>query len=204
VNLHEDRAGGSHSIRSRRDRSGGGCAGIVHAGVLDPSAVYGQGRCDSHLLGTWFEPPSSDDHSVITFERLNTDAYTVSITDPTKQPSPVETYEAHLVQLNGRLFIDVVQSDIKVGDDNALVLAVAGHMFGRISLGEDGLKMSFLDDEWIEKALQSEIISVPHETSDDGRPVLTATTAELQRIVLSSVDDDKAFSIEVGPLEHRK
>ncbi|HXW57276.1 MAG TPA: hypothetical protein VEJ67_16115 [Candidatus Cybelea sp.] len=171
----------------------------IHPLYTDKDVVF-----DPHLLGTWFEPPSSDDHSVVMFERLNTDAYTISITDPTKQPSPVETYQAHLVQLNNRLFIDAVQSDIKVGGDNALVLAVAGHMFGRISLGEDGLRMSFLDDEWIEKALRDGMISIPHETTDDGTPVLTATTLELERFVLAHADDAKAFSIAVGPLERRK
>jgi hypothetical protein len=171
----------------------------IHPLYTDKDVVF-----NPHLLGTWFEPPSSDDHSVVTFERLNSDAYTVSITDPTRQPSPVETYEAHLVQLDGRLFIDVVQSGIEVGDDNPLVLAIAGHMFGRISLGEDGLKMSFLDDEWMQKAFQSKTTSIPHETSDDGTPVLTATTAELQRLVLAYADDDNAFSIEVGPLQHRQ
>jgi hypothetical protein len=158
---------------------------------------------DPQLVGTWIDPKDPA-HTVAVFERLNTNAYTISLTDPAKQPSQVETYQAHLVKLQGHLFIDAVQSDIKVGGDNILVLAVGAHMFGRIWLGPDELKMSFLDDEWIEKAIQAGTISIRHETSDDGTPILTATTAELQTFVSDHADDDKAFAIGVGPLERKK
>lgn len=156
---------------------------------------------EPRLLGTWLDPKDAKQPPIV-FERDGTAAYRISMVDSTNT-SVTETYEAHVVKLGGQLFIDVVQSDVKDANGSLDVFQVPGHILGRVSLGENDLTIHFLDEDWMKAGLQAGSISIPHEMLDDGAPILTASTAELQKFVLDHAEE-KAFSVEMGPLQRRK
>jgi len=161
---------------------------------------------DPRLLGTWFDPADKDSQGTITIERTaenGHDAYSITLADPSKKPVEKEAFEAHLFRLEGHLFLDVVQTKVYEGDDDMLILEVPAHMLGRVTFDGDVLNLTFLDDDWVKKNLENGNFSIRHESADDGTPLLTATTAELQKFALDHVNDNDAFSVDVKNL-HRK
>jgi len=171
----------------------------VHPFYSDKDVVF-----EPKLLGTWFDPSDKDNQGNIVFEQSDTNAYKITLTDPTKKPSVAARLDARLLKLNGRLFIDAIQSRFEVEGEDQLVLEIPGHMIGRVTLGDDGLTMRFLDDEWTQKALHAGTISIRHEDLDDGTPVLTAGTPDLQKLILDIANDDHAFAIGVSEFRRKK
>ena len=108
------------------------------------------------------------------------------------------------MKLHGRLFIDVVQTAVELdGKPSERQITFPGHMFGRISIDGDTLRMSFLDDEWVGRAIAAGAVSIDSEDEDHQPRVLTATTAELQKFVVDHADDDQAFSFDVDDLKRK-
>ncbi len=171
----------------------------IHPWYTDKDIVF-----EPRLLGTWFDPTDTNDHDEFVIEKSGGNAYTITLTDPEKKPTEANSFEAHLFRLGDHLFLDATQSDIQVAGENVDVYAVSGHMLARVSLDGDVLNLSFLDDDWMQKGLQAGTISIRHEDQDDGTPVLTATTAELQKFALDHVSDDKAFSAGAMKLQQKK
>jgi hypothetical protein len=149
---------------------------------------------EPQLVGTWFDAEATTDRFVFVIEKLGNDAYKVAMTDPANQPTVTYTFEVHLVKLGDHLFLDAIQSDIQGTGQDLSAFAVSGHMISRISLDGDVLSLKFLGVEWVAKGLKAGSISIRHEDQDDGTPVLTAGTTELQKFALDHVSDDDAFS----------
>ena len=158
---------------------------------------------DPGLIGIWVYTTDSE-QTPITFERLGSNGYTVSGTDTTETPPLKYSYEAHLVKLDGHLFMDVKQSSISAASGDITVLAIPAHMFGEVSFDQDNLTVKFFGEDWPERSLESSAITIRHETTDDGVPVLTATTADLQRFIAAHIGDEKVFPLVLGPLRRKK
>jgi hypothetical protein len=175
------------------------CAPVLslHPWYTDKDVVFEPG-----LLGTWIDP--TGDSTTVVFAKLNDKAYEVTLWDPSKKVSTAQSFEAHLVKLGDHLFLDAVQDGIKVEGDDVAVLAVSGHMFGRVAFAGDSLKLSFFDDEWVQKSLKAGTISIRHEDLDSGDIVLTATTQELQKFALDHVNDDNAYTGGIDELHRKK
>lgn len=153
------------------------------------------------LVGTWFDPSGSV--QPITFARRGSNSYVVTAVDDSVPPVKY-TYDAHVVKLSGRLFIDAQQSDISTANGSILILAAPAHMLGEVAFDQQTLTIRFLDDDWTRSALRGGGVAIRHDTSDDGTPILTATTADLQNFILTHADDTKAFSVVLGPLRRKK
>jgi hypothetical protein len=171
----------------------------LHPFYSDKDVVF-----EPKLLGTWFDPTENGSPGVFVFERLNNNAYKITLGDPSTKPSVVLKLDARLVKLNGHLFIDVVQSGFEVEGEDQLPLTIPGHMIGRVTLENDVLTMSFLEDDWTQKALQTGTVSIRHEDLDDGTPVLTAGTPELQKVILEIANDEHAFAVSFNKLQRKK
>ena len=78
------------------------------------------------------------------------------------------------------------------------------YMVAQVTVDENHLSFDFLDDEWVKKKLATGAISVAHEQSDDGTPVLTASTADLQQLILHHADDKEAFSVRIGNFQRKQ
>lgn len=163
---------------------------------------------DPALLGNWYEPDDNGNKGSVVIEEMDFDGksgYEIAlhgITDKPSVPELSEKFDARLFQLGGTRFLDLVQSDLRSGEEQLLVMALPAHIIAEVSLEGDALRLHFLDDEWVTKNLKSGAVSVAHEV-EDGTPVLTAPTADLQQLLLAHANDEKAFSFDVGPFQRK-
>jgi hypothetical protein len=58
---------------------------------------------------------------------------------------------------------------------------------------EKTLRLVELNDSWMEHQIQEGTLAVDHEVVEGKSAVLTASTADLQQLVLDRVDDNEAF-----------
>jgi hypothetical protein len=163
---------------------------------------------EPNLVGSWVaaEPNENSGTMQMDVVKAGADGYEFTFTTQDTPTAQVEkiSFNAHLVKLHGRLFIDVVQTALQIdGKLSERQITVPGHMFGRISIDGENLQMSFLDDEWVAREIRSGDLSIDSEAEGFQPAVLTATTAELQKFVVDHADDDEAFSFAVDDLKRK-
>ena len=73
---------------------------------------------------------------------------------------------------------------------------IGAHVFLKVVKTNDALLLLAMDYEWREKLLQENPKAIPH-VMQDKRPVLTATTEELQKFVVKYASDEKVFKNEI-------
>ncbi len=114
------------------------------------------------------------------------------------------SFAACLVKLQDKLFLDVMPDRFPSGeqDPNQMKLVYNAffftpvHSFARVSSLDAQLKIRLTDDEGFKKLIQADPKVVKYEVIDD-RPVLTASTEELQAFVAKYADDERLFPSEV-------
>jgi hypothetical protein len=176
----------------------GACGPVlsIHPLYTDKDVVF-----DPALLGTWGDP-TNDHEAPLIFERGDANSYKI-ITQITDNTNVDEIFEAHLVRLKDRVFLDAVQTkNLIAGQEVEIGLALPAHLLGQVSIEGNVLHMSLLDQDWLETQLKAGKLSIPHEEVD-GDSVLTASTPELQKFVLDHADDTEAFSA-MDPLHRKK
>ncbi len=71
------------------------------------------------------------------------------------------------------------------------------HWFAKVDIHEKNLSLSFLDDEWIAKAIKKKYVQASQMTasSEDSSKswVLTGSTPELQQLIVRASDEPGAF-----------
>ncbi len=121
-------------------------------------------------------------------------------------PGDTGVFEAHLGRLGNNLFLDVYpQRDPSLGSpDRPYSLLkndfynwhfVPMHSIMKVWFVNDSLQLSLLDNNWVRKMIDNKSIKISHERLDD-QIILTASTEELQQLVLKYADDNKAFPKE--------
>jgi len=182
----------------------GGCVPIFSINPLytEKDVVFKQ-----ELLGVWADPNEPEGTWEFKRNDESENAYKliVDMGDDAKG-----LFDAHLVNLKGRIFLDVYPDqegfeqtmeglEDKAKDPNSTVwplnfaFLVPVHTFIKIDSIEPMLKMSLTDDELMEKLLEQDPNAVKHVVLDEDRVVLTASTKELQAFVLKYADGDKLF-----------
>lgn len=145
-----------------------GCGDLLS---LHPLFTKSDQVFDSAIEGRW-----EDGDDLVSVQRMG-DLYEVKLQSK-RQPSETHTYEVHLTDISGIRFADLLVED------------VIGHMFIRVRITADELRLSFLDSEWLRKR-------VPHEDSevDGGRTqaVLTSRTPQLRSMVAKYAREPKAY-----------
>jgi hypothetical protein len=186
-------------------------AGCVPVVSLHPLFTKENIVFEEKLLGTWVKDPN-DPEVTWRFSRLDESAaqgplepwkeeitkfYGLSITD---QDGRKGSFAACLVKLGDRLFLDVFADRFPSGEQDIekMPLAYNGffflpvHTFIKVdSLGEQ-LVLRMTDDERFTDLVKAEPAVVRHEMMDD-RPVLTASTRELQEFVTKFAGDERLF-----------
>ncbi len=133
------------------------------------------------LVGTW---AGKDDEQTFSFKQSGEKGYTVTMRDENGEE---DVYAARLGRLGKSWFID--SSPVKDGRDFHLI---STHLTTKIQLEGDTLRMSLLESDWLREMIDAGKINVPHVFRDN-EIILTATTKELQALVLRYAEDDKAF-----------
>lgn len=185
-----------------------GCVPIVslHPLFTKENIVF-----EEKLVETWVEDPN-DPEVTWEFSRLDESAaqgpleawreeitkfYRLSITDDEGRKG---SFAACLVKVGDGLFLDVFADRFPSGEQDIekMKLAYNGffflpvHTFIRVdSIGEQ-LAIRITDDDRFEELIQAEPTAVRHEIVDD-RPVLTASTEQLQAFVARFAADERLF-----------
>jgi hypothetical protein len=190
----------------------GGCVPVIS---LQPLYTRDTLIFDERLIGTWLENPS-DTTGAWQFTRvgqadadklpdvLREDAdkvYHLSLTDPEGRKG---SFFACLVKLESNLFLDVFPDALPSGQDdpqkvelfyNAFFF-VRAHTFVKIEISGNRMSLWMTDDEKLSNLLASQPSPVAFQSVDD-RPVLTASTKDLQAFVAKHADDDGVFAEEL-------
>lgn len=187
-------------------------AGCVPVVSLHPLFTKENIVFDEKLVGTWVKD-FNDPEVIWEFSRLDESAaqgllepwkdqitkfYRLNITDKENHKG---SFAACLVKLGDQLFLDVFADRFPEGGQDIEKLHFAYnaffflpvHTFIKVnSLGEQ-LAIRVTDDDRFKEMVQAEPALVKHEMMDD-RPVLTASTEELQQFVTKFAGDERLFS----------
>lgn len=124
---------------------------------------------------------------IIRIEKADDKAYTLSI-PPMGNIETSTTLKVHLVKLEDKLFMDAVNT---TANDMDPVLNAA-HYFSKVKIEKDTLSITALDLEWAKGAITGGSLQIANETRGD-KILLTAPTAELQKLALKYIDDAAAY-----------
>ena len=171
----------------------------LHPLYGDADSVFEPG-----LLGAWNTPADDTDRTVLTFEKGQGNSYRAILVGPDCDSSADCIFEVHLVRLNARLFLDAVQTRLRVkGQEVDTGIVIPSHVIGRLSLAGDTLRLDLLSDSWLKDSLKSGKSAIPFEVVDDD-VVLTASTPELQKFVSAHATDNAVFPIDSDVLHRAK
>ncbi len=101
---------------------------------------------------------------------------------------------ARLVRLGEFLFIDFGSPEFNEGKPAEIPYpAVTSHIFGRIHISRENVRMDMLSDDWVSKQIKTGTLSLACAETPEGW-ILTAKTEELRKFALEHADDEAAFS----------
>jgi hypothetical protein len=185
-----------------------GCVPVVslHPLFTRESLVF-----EEKLVGTWVKDPNDPDVTWA-FSRLDDSAakglleswreditkfYRLDITDEDGRKG---SFAACLVKLGDRLFLDIFADRFPSGEQDIekMPLAYNGFFFVpvqtflRVDAIDGQLTLRITDDDRFEELAQAVPAAVKHEMVDD-RPILTASTQELQQFVAKFAGDERLF-----------
>jgi hypothetical protein len=173
---------------------------------------------DEKLLGAWVQDPNKPANAW-EFARLDEAGagtladeykddlkrfYRLNVTSEENNTVHKASVVACLVKLGDRLFLDAFPDKFPSGEQDIEKLPllynafffVPVHTFIKVDLTGSQLKLWLTDDDEITKLFEAEPTAVRHETVDR-RPILTASTEELQAFVLKHAGDDRLFANEI-------
>ncbi len=185
----------------------GGCIPVMS---LHPLFTEKDLTFNEKLLGSWVQKDEPNGAEAIwDFKRAdaNENAYKLTFTDKEGKKG---LFVAHLVKLENRLFLDVYPSEPpwdekdpnKVEWLHNTFFFIPVHTFIKVNGVEPELKLQITDDDEFKKLLK-EAPNVIEYASIEDKPVLTASTKELQAFVVKYADDSRVFTAE-GALTHKK
>lgn len=156
-----------------------GCpARSIHPLFTDQDALF-----NPALIGTW-----GMDDETYTFEKLKEKNYQLVIRS--KKESDSTAYVVWLGKIGSQWFLD---SYPLVNSDEHHYMSV--HVFTRMKMEGDTLRLASLEADWISKMIDEKKIKVAHVRRDN-EVVLTASTKELQQWMGTIGTNNEAFPNE--------
>jgi hypothetical protein len=159
---------------------GSSCVPSIHGIATEGNVIF-----RPELVGSWV--PEDGDGAWI-FENENDRGYLLTL----KTQEGIDgSFHAALVELDGRLFLDLFPSD---SDPSWPIDSFYGlhflpvHTFMQLELSEDSLSLRMMDPSWMDAWLASNPDAVTHEK--ESFTVLTASTAELQALLPTLLDSE--------------
>ena len=143
---------------------------------------------DEALLGVWLVPGEEFNGSW-TFRRS---AEPLSYELVVAHEGVAETYKTRLVALGEHRFLDLRPIPPETLTEPYIFVLLPTHAFLKVWIEGDVLHFSKLDHNWLKKKIERKEISIAHEIID-GLIVLTASTKDLQKLVVTYAEDKKAF-----------
>lgn len=140
------------------------------------------------LAGKWAEEGSEGSWKFIADQ---TGSYRLELKDEDGETS---VFTAQLARVEGILLLDLypVRSEADPDSDITEMHLIGVHSFAAVHQVEPTLKMSFMKQDWLEKHLQAHPGALGFIQRDD-RVILTSSTFELQKFVISHLQSEDAF-----------
>ena len=135
------------------------------------------------LIGTWIDVHKNE--GVLTFQKSEHNRYRIISHDLSESDTTI--FEGQLGELGKSWFLD---SYLAGEMHSEFVIPV--HFISRIRMNGDTLKYTTLNSDYLQKMLDEGQLQTPHVIYD-GDILLTASTEQLQELVLHFTDDEKAF-----------
>ena len=185
-------------------------AGCI-APSLHPICTAEDATVDPALLGTWLSEPAMGEEAsqeVWTFEKGEDKAYRLTITAD-GMPAP---FEARLVRLGGRLFLDLFPGRFE-GDDRTAAKCLNGYCFlhcipahsiWSVHLEPDQLRLAALDPDWLRETMAFGRLKLRCEELEGGDLVITAATKELQHFLSQHGGTTQAFDDPIVLLRQKQ
>jgi hypothetical protein len=182
-------------------------AGCAPQLSLFPVYMDGDLYFDEALNGTWrvedAADKKSDDALRLTFQGDKEARSYLVIGRSKEKPSSRLLMEARLAHIGKYEFMDFsapteTESEAAQPHDQFFP-TIAAHIFARVDRETGGLKLSFLDDKWVDDEMKAKTLKLRYIDIPEGL-VLSAPTAELRQFVLEHAEDEKTFSA----VEHLK
>lgn len=168
------------------------CTGVLTAGLtgcipsLHPLYTEEDLGFDPALVGAW---AAQEGKEVWRFENSDGKAYWLTYSSDGK----VAHFDARLLWLNETLFLDLYPAELGQGNEFYRAHFVPAHTFYRASLRGDRLRLWTLNPDKLKKRLDVGAAKLAHEKVGDGL-LLTAFTKELQRFMLTVLEEPEMFS----------
>lgn len=155
------------------------------------------------FIGTWQDTKKE---ITVIIAKLSGNTYRVVYLD---KENPAVFYGV-VARFGGKMFMDLMPVS---GDGNNTLenlSRVPAHVVFRLDAGKDRLAFSYLDQDWMKRALKGGEVKLAHETRIDGDSadkeppaeiILTASTRGLGEFLASVAGNEKAF---VKPVELRR
>ncbi|HUS73741.1 MAG TPA: DUF4185 domain-containing protein [Sedimentisphaerales bacterium] len=176
-----------------------GCVPSLHRLYDDDTVTF-----DPRLIGRWAQ---GNDvwTNVLTFEQGEGRSYKLAVVD---KDDKTGQFVAHLVRLEGMLFMDVFPGEITdpTMHDVCKRHLIPGHLFWKVDSIEPNLKLAVTNSDTISTMIKDDPACIRHEKMDEAdQLVLTADTKDLQKFVVKLARMDKGFGtpeefVRLGPL----
>jgi hypothetical protein len=172
----------------------GGCAASLHPVAPEKDRVF-----DPSLLGKWMETKEVGETTEFLVEKEEPDGYRMSFVHPGKTLKVA--YSVRVFRLGGALFYDATFSNVTLKDEmlDAADLGVyRDHFFGKVWIGPDEIRVRMLNEDWLEKALDSKKVMLRYEKGDSYSGIITLLTGppeEIRAFMQKYADDKDAFSM---------
>lgn len=132
------------------------------------------------IIGTWGDAKGE----AFTFQSAGDNGYDVVSRD---KDGVTALYKVQLRKLGKSWFLDSYPGG--KGNDHHLIRA---HIISRIWVDGDSLRVASLESDWLRQMIDSGKLTIAHVKLNNDI-ILTASTEELQSLVLRYADDEQAF-----------
>jgi hypothetical protein len=180
---------------------------VAGVGAKSLWGLFASDECEvvPELLGAWTSPGVT--YSV---RESHHNKYWILDRDEESTTGKKLVLEICAAHIDGQLFYDATFQILGLGNESTLppefvvgggfaVNIVAGfwvpmHLIGKLEIEQNKLHFRNIDNEWLQGALKSHIITVPSAQDDSGEYLLTANDKVLKVFVASLATDPRAFS----------
>jgi hypothetical protein len=172
----------------------GGCVPVLSLfGLYDKSSL----TSDDQIVGKWetFDENNKEKSECCWIFTKSDDGYSMTVPNPDDNLIWYST--VHLVKLGDAMFVDIEPNTEKPDHITRIPFPMAKvHVFGRIWIEKDSVRMGLLDDEGMKAAVASGKTRLTYINAED--LVLTSTTMQLQAFAREHANDKDAFSIDLN------
>ena len=171
--------------------------GCIPVASLYPLVPPDEGVAVPEIVGEWGDSTATFRFHVSDLESRT--RYGMTYQDATDSTT---TFTVRFERFGGRLFADLVLDAESMAEGDRSPFLWPMHAIFRVDIAGDSLRMAFLDDDWLEEAIEKHEVKLHHETPA-GDLVITEKTAGLQAMVRKLANVDAAFDEHAMYLHRR-